>query len=168
MTRDPYGGNFKLARAQAFDRSGGNLPAVRDGAGRPTPITGLLDDYPSGEDVRADDLVALCRTMPRGRNDIAANSSSRRQPVRDRPQHHKEYSIMQYRFRISGTSALLMHNGAAGLDTRSPVSREIAAITAKRGGNRTESDDERLRQLECQRSLWLDAGGAPASPGSSC
>ena len=74
---------------------------------------------------------------------------------------------MQYRFRISGTSALLMHNGAAGLDTRSAVSREIAAITAKRGGNRTETDDERLRQLECQRSLWLDAGGAPAVPAAA-
>ena len=74
---------------------------------------------------------------------------------------------MQYRFRISGASAILMHNGAAGLDTRSPVSREIAAITAKRGGNRTEADDERLRQLECQRSLWLDAGGAPTIPATA-
>ena len=74
---------------------------------------------------------------------------------------------MQYRFRISGASALLMHNGAAGLDTRSAVSREIAAITAKRGGNRTETDDERLRELECRRSLWLDAGGAPAVPAAA-
>ena len=74
---------------------------------------------------------------------------------------------MQYRFRISGISPLLMHNGAAGLDTRSAVSREIAAITAKRGGNRTETDDERLRQLECRRSLWLDAGGAPAIPATA-
>ena len=74
---------------------------------------------------------------------------------------------MQYRFRISGISALLMHNGAAGLDTRSALSREIAAITAKRGGNRTEADDKRLRELECRRSLWLDAGGAPAIPATA-
>ncbi len=74
---------------------------------------------------------------------------------------------MQNRFRISGISALLMHNGAAGLDTRSPVSREIAAIAAKRGGNRTETDEERLHELECQRSLWLDAGGAPAIPAAA-
>jgi len=74
---------------------------------------------------------------------------------------------MQYQFRISGISAILMHNGAAGLNTRSAVSREIATITAKRGGNRTETDDERLRQLECQRSLWLDAGGAPAIPATA-
>jgi len=74
---------------------------------------------------------------------------------------------MQYQFRISGISAILMHNGAAGLNTRSAVSREIAAITAKRGGNRTETDDKRLRELECQRSLWLDAGGAPAIPATA-
>ena len=74
---------------------------------------------------------------------------------------------MQYRFRIAGISPLLMHNGAAGLDTRSALSREIAAIAAKRGGNRTETDEERLRELECQRSLWLDEGGAPAIPATA-
>ena len=74
---------------------------------------------------------------------------------------------MQYRFRIAGISALLMHNGAAGLDSRSAISREIAAIAAKRGGNRTETDEERLRELECQRSLWLDEGGAPAIPATA-
>ena len=57
-----------------------------------------------------------------------------------------------------------MHNGAAGLDTRSALSREIAAITAKRGGNRTDVDERRLRQLECQRSLYLDADGRPTLP----
>ena len=74
---------------------------------------------------------------------------------------------MQYQFRISGISALLMHNGAAGLDTRSADSREIAAIAAKRGGNRTETEEGRLRELECRRSLWLDEGGAPAIPATA-
>ena len=50
---------------------------------------------------------------------------------------------------------------AAGLDTRSALSREI---TAKRGGNRTDVDDQRLRALECQRSLYLDADGRPTVP----
>ena len=57
-----------------------------------------------------------------------------------------------------------MHNGAAGLDTRSALSREIAAITAKRGGNRTDVDDRRLWELECRRSLYLDADGRPTLP----
>lgn len=71
---------------------------------------------------------------------------------------------MQYRIRINGISPIIHHNGTAGLDTRSPVSREIAAIAAKRAGNRTPADDDRLRELECQRSLWLDESGAPTIP----
>ena len=57
-----------------------------------------------------------------------------------------------------------MHNGAAGLDTRSALSLQIAEIAAKRGGNRTDIDDRRLRELECQRSLYLDADGRPTVP----
>ena len=71
---------------------------------------------------------------------------------------------MRLGFTITGVSAIIMHNGAAGLDTRSPLSREIAAITTKRGGNRTPVDDERLRELECHRSLYLDADERPTLP----
>ena len=74
---------------------------------------------------------------------------------------------MQYRITVSGVSPIIHHNGAAGLDTRSPVSREIAAIATKRGGNRTAADDERLRELEAQRALWLDESGAPAIPATA-
>ena len=71
---------------------------------------------------------------------------------------------MRLEFTLAGVSPIILHNGAAGLDTRSPLSREIAEITAKRGGNRTPVDDERLRRLECQRSLYLDARGRPTVP----
>lgn len=71
---------------------------------------------------------------------------------------------MRLEFTLAGVSPLLMHNGAAGLDTRSALSREIAAIAAKRGGNRTDVDDKRLRELECQRSLYLGADGKPTLP----
>ncbi len=74
---------------------------------------------------------------------------------------------MQYRITINGVSPIIHHNGAAGLDTRSPVSREITAIAAKRGSNRTAADDDRLRELETQRSLWLDESGAPAIPATA-
>ena len=74
---------------------------------------------------------------------------------------------MQYRITVSGVSPIIHRNGAAGLDTRSPVSREIAAIAAKRGGNRTAADDDRLRELEAQRSLWLDESGAPTIPATA-
>ena len=74
---------------------------------------------------------------------------------------------MQYRITVSGLSPIIHHNGTAGLDTRSAVSREIAAIAAKRGGNRTAADDVRLRELEAQRSLWLDENGAPTIPATA-
>ena len=74
---------------------------------------------------------------------------------------------MRLQFTLTGVSPIIMHNGAAGLDTRSPISREIAAIAAKKGGDRTDVDDLRLQELECQRSLYLDADGKPTLPGGS-
>ena len=71
---------------------------------------------------------------------------------------------MRLEFTLAGVTAIIMHCGATGLDTRSALSREIAAITAKRGGNRTAVDDKRLWELECRRSLYLDAGGRPTLP----
>lgn len=71
---------------------------------------------------------------------------------------------MFYEIEIKGIRPLLMHNGTAGLDTRSPASLEISDIARKRGSNRTESDDARLRELECQRCLWLDEKGSPTIP----
>ena len=57
-----------------------------------------------------------------------------------------------------------MHNGAAGLDKRSPANIEKAELASKKGSNRTESDDRRIQELEAQTSLWLDRGGAPTIP----
>ena len=71
---------------------------------------------------------------------------------------------MRLEFTLTGVSPILMHNGAAGIDARSPLSREIAEITAKKGGDRTDVDDLRLQELECQRSLYLCADGKPTLP----
>ena len=71
---------------------------------------------------------------------------------------------MRYRVEIKGLGGIIQHNGAAGLDVRSPANLEKAEIARKRGSNRTASDDARLAELECQTSLWLDAGGAPTIP----
>ena len=71
---------------------------------------------------------------------------------------------MRYRITIRGLAPIIHHNGAAGLDTRSPANLEKAAIARKKGSNRTEADDDRLRELECQTSLWLDGSGAPTIP----
>ncbi len=74
---------------------------------------------------------------------------------------------MRYRIRIKGLSPLIMHNGAAGLDNRSPANIEKAEIASKRGKNRTEADDARLRELECFTSLWLDEDESPTVPASA-
>lgn len=65
---------------------------------------------------------------------------------------------------IRGTTPLIMHSGSVGLDTTSPANVEKAEITRKRGGNRTAADDARLRELECQTSLWLDEKETPTIP----
>ena len=74
---------------------------------------------------------------------------------------------MEYNIHIRGTQPIIMHNGAAGLDTRSPANLEKAEIARKKGSNRTASDDERLRELECQTSLYLNARGAPTIPAAA-
>ena len=60
-----------------------------------------------------------------------------------------------------------MHNGAAGLDTRSAANLEKAEITRKKGSNRTESDEARLRELETLISFWLDESSAPTIPSAA-
>ena len=71
---------------------------------------------------------------------------------------------MDFTVRITGLSPLIVHNGAKGLDTKSAAKLEIAEITRKRGSNRTDTDDARLLELECQNSLYLDESGAPTFP----
>ena len=74
---------------------------------------------------------------------------------------------MYYQVEIKGLRPLVMHNGSAGLDTRSPANIEKAEIAKKRGSNRTATDDARIAELECQTSLWLDASGAPTIPAAA-
>ena len=71
---------------------------------------------------------------------------------------------MRYRITIRGISPIIMHNGAAGLDTRSAANIEKAQIAKKKGTNRTESDDDRLRELETLTSLWINGKGTPTVP----
>ena len=74
---------------------------------------------------------------------------------------------MLYDITIRGTSPIIMHNGAAGLDPHSLENIEKTEIARKRGSNRTASDDARLAELETQISLYLDASGAPTLPAAA-
>ena len=71
---------------------------------------------------------------------------------------------MEYEVKIKSLSPIIHNNGTAGLDTRSPAKIEKDEITRKSGSNRTVTDEERLRELDCQISLWLDEKGAPTVP----
>ena len=71
---------------------------------------------------------------------------------------------MRLELALTGAAPILFHNGAAGLDTGSPLSREIAALAAKKAGDRTVVEELRLQELGCQRSLYLDDDGKPALP----
>jgi len=62
---------------------------------------------------------------------------------------------MQYVVTIKGDSPLIMHDVIGGMDETSPANKEKKDITSRRGNNRTESDDARLRELECLTSLWF-------------
>ena len=72
-----------------------------------------------------------------------------------------------YIIELRGIRPIIMHDGAAGIDRRSPANLEKADIARKRGSNRTEADDERLRELECQTSIWYDAHGSPTIPAAA-
>ena len=74
------------------------------------------------------------------------------------------YAISLYAVKLCGVRPLIMHNGAAGLDKRSPANLEKMEIARKKGADRTEADDDRLRELECQMSIWYDDDGAPTIP----
>ena len=73
---------------------------------------------------------------------------------------------MLYNVRIEGQTAIIQ-NSAAGIDPLLPINLEKAEITRKRGSNRTEPDDERLRQLEAIGSLWLDDEERPTIPSTA-
>ncbi len=71
---------------------------------------------------------------------------------------------MLYRITIKGTEPLLQHNGAANLDTRSPLNQERSEIVRRLRSDRTASDEARLSELDCQLALWLDDNGRPTIP----
>ena len=69
---------------------------------------------------------------------------------------------MHYYLNLIGESPILHRNAASSLDTSSVTSRAITELARKRA--RTESEHTQLRELECQRSLWLSDDGRPMIP----
>lgn len=65
---------------------------------------------------------------------------------------------MEVKITIRGTEPLIMHS-AYGLNPRTELAQEKAAITSKPLRNRTESENARLAIVECLLSFWIDDSG---------
>lgn len=73
---------------------------------------------------------------------------------------------MLYDVTIRGTTPIIHHSGL-GVDSRHPANVEKAELTRKRGSNRTEHDESRIKELETQLAIWLDAENHPTIPASA-
>ena len=73
---------------------------------------------------------------------------------------------MRYEVKLEGVQPVIMHDGYKGLLSTSPEKVEIATITGKRG-KKTEVDEARVRELECQLSLWQNEKGEPTIPATA-
>ena len=73
---------------------------------------------------------------------------------------------MEFKVEIKGITPIIMHNGDS-INPRTPAAIEKAAITSKGLRNRTESDESRLREIECITSLWLNGDKRPTIPASA-
>ena len=72
--------------------------------------------------------------------------------------------MQKYKIVIEGQSGLIMHNIFRGLDASHPANIEKTELARKKGSNRTESDDARIRELECLVSLWTTDAGKVGVP----
>ena len=66
---------------------------------------------------------------------------------------------MQYKVRCEGLSPIIHHAGI-GIDPELPVNKEIARIASKKASTRTETENQRLRQLEVVKAIWWDGDRA--------
>jgi hypothetical protein len=70
--------------------------------------------------------------------------------------------MSEIKFKITGKSPLLMHNGRLA-DPLDEVTREMKKVTSKR--NKTDEDHDELGRLEFIGGLYTDDSGAPCIPG---
>ena len=71
---------------------------------------------------------------------------------------------MQYRITIQGETPLITHDVIAGLDVTSDANAEKSVLARKRAATRTESDEARIRELDCYVSIWTTESGEIGVP----
>ena len=73
---------------------------------------------------------------------------------------------MLYDVEIRGLRPIIHHSGT-GIDPKHPANIEKSALARITASNRTEADEDRLAELECQLALWLDQDGKPTIPAAA-
>lgn len=73
---------------------------------------------------------------------------------------------MLYQVEIRGIRPIIHHSGV-GIDPKHPANVEKSALARITASNRTDADEDRLAELECQLALWLDRDGKPTIPAAA-
>ena len=73
---------------------------------------------------------------------------------------------MLFDVEIRGLRPIIHHSGK-GIDPKHPANIEKSALARITASNRTEDDEARLAELECQVALWLDEDGRPTIPAAA-
>lgn len=73
---------------------------------------------------------------------------------------------MLFDVEIRGLRPIIHHSGT-GIDPKHPANIEKSALARITASNRTEDDEARLAELECQVALWLDEDGRPTIPAAA-
>lgn len=157
---------YLAAREEALGRSGGVCQFCGQ---KPAAETHhWAERYPPEVETTAADLTALC-------NLCHEMATTMRRFVRAGGDYHSfmaelaatiDKEMQQWTTKSkSGASSPLSKTTARPDSTPGalPISKK-AEITRKRGSNRTATDDARLRELDCQISLYLDESDAPTIP----
>ena len=158
------------ARAEAFARSGGLCQLC----GMQPAIEGHhweFWNYKPEKETTGDDLTALCAvcheiatTIRRFHGNVFELLSAFRNRDKGNLQFRRKH--LELEAKIKGIRPIIMHS-AAGLNPSLPANKEKRDITSRQGKNRSESDDDRLAELECLLSLWLDGDDKPTIPGTA-
>ena len=72
--------------------------------------------------------------------------------------------MRQYRITINGDSPLITNDVIAGMDGTSEANIEKNILNRKKQSDRTESDEARIRELECFTSIWTTVRGEVGIP----
>ena len=139
---------YQQARAEAQARSKGLCQAC----GQRPGVEAHHYRYPLVGTEVADDLTwlcSVCHSVVTAIRRFEGNIWQFKQVLEEASQR------MLYDVRIEGETALIQHS-RNGLLPGNAITKEIKTSASKRGTNRTESDDARLRQLETINSLWRE------------